>query len=370
MTIRILSVACTAQVSGAQVSLLGLLEHLDTTLFEPLVAVPGEGPLTEKLRSIDVNATVLRLGKASKRNPIPFFTSIWTLAWLMRLERIDIVHVNHEFANRHTVLASRLAGVPNICHVRNIQTRKSVRDLWLGKSPFLIANSHATARSYEPHLRATQKSSVVYNGVDLARFDGTRCAKSRFGVPDDAYLIAQIGRIAPEKGLHHFVESLRRIARIRPNVHALIAGSAAVRGSPEYLCRLQRQVEHYGIASKVKFLGHVDHIQAVYGASDLVVQPSMAEPFGRTIVEAMAMRVPVIATRAGGAPELVEDTVTGVLVEPNDVDGLTQAIQSLMEDRPFAKRMGQAGRERVKLLFTADRHARCVEAVYQDIFAR
>ena len=370
MECRILYTSATAGIGGAEVSLLGLLEHLDKNVFEPWVVVPAEGTLAQRLRAIGIRVIVSPLHKGSKKNPIPFLKSVGYLAWLIRKNNIDLVHANHEFTNRYAVLASRLARVPQICHVRNIQTPTWVKSYWLRWPPFLIANSQATARSYEPYLRPSQKSFVVYNGVDLTRFNGSRHSRERFGIPEDAYVIVQVGRITPEKGLHLFVEALSQIASVHSNIYGLIVGDTKVYGDAGYLQTLQEHVRQLELNNKINFTGYVGDIESVYGVADLLVQPSTAEPFGRTLIEAMAMSLPVVATRAGGAVEVVEDRATGLLVPPNDVSELAQAILGLMENRALAGQMGQAGRERAERLFAIQTHARHIQEIYQAILSR
>lgn len=348
-------------------SLLSLLESIDGRDFSPIVVVPSEGMLADRLMNIPIPVMVSPLYDGSRKQPFPLLQSVWRLLRLIEQERIALVHANIERCNRPVAIATKIARVPQICHVRNIQTRDSFRHFFLKIPPYLIANSQATSRSYAAYLRNSQKSYVVYNGVDLDRFDGSRYPKSRFGIPEDAYMIAQISRITAEKGVHLFVESLSKISVLHPNAYGLIAGDTSVHGSEEYLLDLRKKVAELGLREKVKFVGRVDDVVAVYGASDLVVQPSISEPFGRTLIEAMAMGVPVIGTRAGGAMEVVEDGVTGLLVPPNRSDELTMAILTCMNNKQLAEKMGRDGRERVKRLFTAEKHARRLQELYVRI---
>lgn len=350
---------------------MGLLGCIDRKSFHPLVVLPSEGELARRLRAMDLSIMMLPLAKGSKKNPLPFLKSVCSLTWLIRKNEIDLVHANHEFTNRHAALASRFARVPQICHVRNAKTQSSVRDHWLRMSPFLIANSRATARSYESFLRHSQRSYVVYNGVDLDRFSGDQHSRHRFGIPEDAYVIAQVGRITPEKGIHILLESLTQIVANHPEVHALVAGDTTVHGDESYLASLRQQVAGLHLGDRIRFVGYVGDVQAVYGIANLLVQPSICvEGFGRSLIEAMAMRLPVVASGAGGAVEVVDDGVTGLLIPPNDASALARAILTLMENRALADRMGQAGRERVERLFTNRMHAQRIQAIYHEILGR
>ena len=367
-TKRILYVTHIPSIGGAEVSLLGLLERLDRTRFDPLVVLPGKGLLANHVTKLEVPVVLLRLYDGGRRHPWPFLNSVWQLVKLIKREKIELVHANIERVNRTVTVAARLAGVPQICHVRNIQTKESFRHFFVALSPFLIANSRATEQSYAEYMRPSQTSYMIYNGVDLRRFDtAPGQMRSEWGIGAKAYVIAQVSRIVPEKGIHLFIKALSVVVNRHPNVWGVIVGDTSVDGNQDYQQRLQRQVVELGLSQRVLFTGHMDNMPKVYGAIDLLVQPSIAEPFGRTLIEAMAMRLPVIGTRAGGAVEVVEDGGTGLLVLPNDANELTQAILTLMEDRMLADRMGQAGRERVERLFTVQIHAKRIQEIYQNI---
>ena len=369
-TNKILYVDHTPSIGGAEVSLLGLLEHLDRSKFEPLVALPGQGLLADHLLKIGVPVVFLPLNDGDRRHPWLLLNSVWQLVKLIKQEKIALTHANIERCNRPVTLAARLAGVPQICHMRNIQTKESFRHFFVALSPFLITNSHATEDSYARYMRPSQTSCVIYNGVDLRRFSTPSSRmRSEWGIGPEAYVIAQVGRIVPEKGIHLFIGAFSEIANRFPNVRGVIVGDISVDGNQAYHQRLRRQVAELGLNQRILFTGHLDDMPRVYGAIDLLVQPSIAEPFGRTLIEAMAMQVPVISTKAGGAVEVVENGKTGLLVPPQDVEALAKAILRIMENRDWARQLGQTGRKRVEEEFTIEEHARRVQQVYSRILS-
>lgn len=364
---RVLYVEPTGEIGGAEVSLLSLLQHLSHHI--PLVVVPKQGRLAARLREMRVQAYVLPMPEGSRRNPLPWAWSVLCLARLCRRWHVNLVHANHEFANRHAWLAARIAGVPQICHVRNIQTTASFRGCWLALAPVLIANSKATERSYIAQIRTSQRSRVIYNGVDLSVLDGGRTKKETFGFGKDQFVIAQVGRLAPEKGVHIFVEAMASVATRYPHARAIVVGDAAVYGSESYANEVKRSVSRLGLTEKVVFTGFVDDIRSVYGAIDLLVQPSTCEPFGRTLVEAMAMKVPVIATNCGGAVEVVEDGVTGLLVPPGEASSLAEVIVKIIENREFGIRLGLRGRKRAEEVFSIEKHVARIEDTYAEVLS-
>jgi glycosyltransferase involved in cell wall biosynthesis len=164
-------------------------------------------------------------------------------------------------------------------------------------------------------------------------------ARAELGIPEDANVVAAISRFRHEKGLDTLIRAARRL----DNTHLLIAGSgpeeAALRalaaGSPT-----------------IHFIGHRDDVALWMQIADAVAIPSRRESFGRVVLEAMANGRPVVATRAGGLPEVVEDGVTGLLIPIDDEAALAAALQRIVSDDAFARRLGDASRERYRLRYT------------------
>ncbi|GAI28534.1 unnamed protein product, partial [marine sediment metagenome] len=121
---------------------------------------------------------------------------------------------------------------------------------------------------------------------------------------------------------------------------------------------------------KVIFTGFVNDVKELYASLDLLVLPSQAESFGRVLIEAMAMEKPVVATRAGGAVEVVEDGVTGLLVPSNDTNGLARAIIKMLENEEDRRRKGKAGRERVKNMFSIEKNVKETQKVYMELLSQ
>jgi glycosyltransferase involved in cell wall biosynthesis len=124
-----------------------------------------------------------------------------------------------------------------------------------------------------------------------------------------------------------------------------------------------------GIADQVQWLGFRDDVPELLAASDIFALPSVDEPFGRAIVEAMASEKPVVATRSGGVPEIVVEDETGLLVPPGDDRELAVALGRLAESEGLRRRMGKAGRERAMRLFDVDRTAARVQELYEEILS-
>jgi glycosyltransferase involved in cell wall biosynthesis len=258
--------------------------------------------------------------------------------------------------------------VPLIVHTRNILGKRAFQRMFLFGPDVLIANSNAVLQSYLKYTRGGQRKVIVHNGVDLEEFSpdkGDRSGtRARLGFKDHDFVIGLFGRIAPEKGHGQFLRVLAEVARHHSNVRAVIAGDTSVGQTDRFLEELQELAARLGLANKVVFPGFVNSMTDLYLAIDLLVCPSDAEPFGRVLIEAMAMQIPVIANRSGGALEIVEHGRNGFLVNTFDKGSFARAIVSLLNNPSLCSEMGRKGRAVVENRFSAQKMCRETEAVY------
>jgi glycosyltransferase involved in cell wall biosynthesis len=147
----------------------------------------------------------------------------------------------------------------------------------------------------------------------------------------------------------------------------MVVGSAIFGGALEFENHLRQLTIDLGLSQKVIFTGHRDDVHRVLSALDLLVHCSHAEPFGRVLIEAMAAGRPVVAFADGGVPEIVVHGTTGLLVPPGDEQALAEAMIELLADRDRSLRLGDEGRRRVELHFTAQQTARAIEAIYKPL---
>lgn len=193
-------------------------------------------------------------------------------------------------------------------------------------------------------LLPAEKLRRIYNGVDLPLVERSGSAVSfrrKYGIPEGRSLVVQVSWIRPEKGLGAMLEAVRRVIAVEPEVHFAIAGEG------DFRAQYMRQTREMGLADHVTWTGLIENpfAEGVYAAADIVCQPSRwEEVFGWVIAEAMAFGKPVVATRVGGIPELVEDGVNGFLTDRGDNSALSGKILLLLKDPALRERMGRAGR--------------------------
>jgi len=195
---------------------------------------------------------------------------------------------------------------------------------------------------------------TIYNGVDTNFFSpiGTTEAKQAAGVTG-RYVILYLGRLAPSKGIKYLIRAMPSLRKYIPDVVLLVCGKGELEGE------LRNEATTLGVEDAVDFRGFIsqDLMTRYYGASDIVVVPSIIEAMGIVPIEAMSMKKPVVGARTGGIPELVKDGVTGLLVPPRNPDAIADAIMRLYGDPGLAAELGENGREMVNERFTWEKVA-------------
>ncbi len=205
----------------------------------------------------------------------------------------------------------------------------------------VIVNSDALRRQiFEQQEDDTVR--VVWNGVEpVVNMDVQRLDLE--DVPSGVPLTAICGRLQARKGIPDYLAAVVLLQQDHPDAHHLVIGA----GQPEYLSRLQAEVDRLGLAERVHFLGYRRDARALMAGVDILVSAAVQEPFGRSLIEAMAAGVPVVATRSGGPEEIVDDGVSGYLVDVGDVVAMAGKIAHLLGDSEHALALGLAGRQRV-----------------------
>ena len=384
--LRVLFFDHTAALSGGEIALLHLVQHLDPQKIKSVVVLGADGPLLEKLRP-KIETHVLPLPSSvgsTRKNSLGLstlfrvrelavsFQYIFRLAKFIRAQNIDIVHTNSLKADILGGLAGRLAGRPVIWHIRDRIAKdylpSSVVKLFRSLAHVIptrtIAVSDAVAATLLKNSRLDDLITVVHDGtfLPIEPVDRPQRASSSFPIR-----IGLIGRISPWKGQHIFLRSAAIILKQFPDACFLIVG-APLFNEETYDQEIRSLTKRLGIESSVEFTGFCSDIPQIISTLSLVVHASTTpEPFGQVIIEGMAAGKPVVATNGGGVPEIVEDGKTGILVPMGDSAAMAAAICNILENPQHAAEMGLHARQRVENHFTLAATARRVEAVYATI---
>jgi len=294
------------------------------------------------------------------------------VAALLHRGRFDLLQTHGYKANLLGLLATKLTRRPLVAVLHGLFTGASWRlqryenlDFRvLRRFDLLVAVSEFERTRVLAHGLPARRLATVHNSIDVRAF-AQRARQpadlAELGLPPGASLVAIIGRLDPLKDHVTFLAAAARVAQERPGTRFLVVGDGPLRDE------LAARARDLGIAASVHFLGYRNDCPALIGRVDLVVLSSVAEPFGYVLVEAMAAARPVVATLAGGAPEIVEDGRTGLLVPPAAPDAMAAAMLRILSNRDLASEWGEAGRRRAERLFdvraAAPRLARLYRAV-------
>jgi glycosyltransferase involved in cell wall biosynthesis len=227
----------------------------------------------------------------------------------------------------------------------------------------LIAVSRMIERKLVTEGRTTAPVRRIYNGVDLSRYDQTvPCCTlpEDYGLEPGSKIVGVVARLEPEKGHPTLLEAWPAVLRSVPGAYLLLVGEGSRREA------LEAQARELRIAHRVVFTGRRDDVPAVTAALDVAVLPSYREAQGLSILEAMALSRPVVASNVGGIPEMIVDGETGLLVPPRDPDALAAAITRLLTDHPFADTIGRAGHDLVHDRFCIELMVSAVQTIYDE----
>ena len=357
--VRVVEVLATGTNGGAQEHVYSLVTRLDRECYDVRVVSLSHGSSVRRLQKAGIDVTVI--DEPDDR------LAVRMLADELAPFQPEIVH-NHMY--RAEVVGTRAAlllgekgcrrpAIISTVHssrVRCSEDRQTLRRL----TPLmdrLIVVSKAIDHKIREEGRAVAPISLIYNGVDLQRYNHQQpCCTlhEEYLIPADAQIVGVVARLEAEKGHRTLLEAWPLVLAEVPSARLLIIGEGSERDS------LEAQVASLGIEDRVVFTGRREDVPAVTAALDVAVLPSYREAQGLSVLEAMALGRPVIASRVGGIPEMIEDGVSGLLVEPHDCDALAAGIVRLLTDHPLADMIAHRGHELVHDRF-------CIELMVHSI---
>ncbi|MGB5268086.1 MAG: glycosyltransferase family 4 protein [Polyangiales bacterium] len=353
---------------------------LETLLLPQIDYLRGRGLSVEAACSPDPRVDTLRARGYTihevqvdrKISPAPNSKSVLELARLMRSQNYDLVHTHAPVASVLGRVAAKLAGVKRIVYTAHgfyfhddMPRRKYALYHGIEKSVaqitdrILVQSEEDFDTAVTTGLGSAAKIRYLGNGIDLKRFEmtalheeGRAALRKELRVPQSRGPILGItGRITEEKGFGELIEALSFLHDDFPEAHLIVIGGQLSTERDAFQDRLVDFIGEHGLDSHVTFTGFRSDVPELLSLLDVFVLPSYREGLPRSILEAMAMELPVVATRIRGCREAVVDRVTGLLVPARDSRALKGAISQILSDRELAYRFGKAGRERVVRTF-------------------
>ncbi len=390
-SVRVLFLDHVVRMSGAEQSLADLVAGLRHGPVDPVVALPADGPLAQRLRAdgvlvrtVPMSARLLETSRTTlMRAPLvalarigAFLAAAWRIFRVIREVRPDIVHTNTLKTHVLALLPALVARVPLIWHVRDIIPKgwlRTAMGLLAHLADVVIVPSRAVAEGFRGSRRVYRKLRLVPNGIRVEEFVQARKDRSlreMMGVSKSEPVVGIVGRLAPWKGQDVFLRATAMLAHRFPKAHFAVIGAVLFpENDTEYEQQLHQMVFGLGIEERVSFLGWQPAPEAMAAIDIFVHASSEPEPFGRAIVEAMAAGKPVVAT-AGGAVKEIVPPAAGFVVPPSRPELLADALGRLLEDPKLRKRMGEAGAATAESFFPVQRTVHSVGQLYRAVAAR
>lgn len=356
-----------AKLGGGGKSLLGLLAHLPEQGWNTRVVVPGEGQFTNELIKMGISHDIYPFQIMDIHHP---FAALQTVAhWRRVIKKANpaLIHANGFELSRSFSPAAASLGIPYITHVRFPVDTPGIRWTLRGfpKPAAFIFNSQAMMDALWPSIATLAPKSlpfVVHNAVDLEQFYPAPW-------PDGPVLrIGIIANFAPFKRHEDFLRMAAELIKTRQDMEFWIVGDDTEGSGRRIL--LERLAGELGIAKFTRFLGHRSDIPEIMRQLHILIVPSQFEPFGRVVIEAMACGRPVIASRDGGIPEIVEESKTGHLLPVGDYAGFAQKTVELLSQRERWEAMSRRAVEAARSRFSISAHTARITAIYEDIVGR
>jgi len=380
-------------IGGSYFSLLYLVAGLRETIYHPVVIFHREHELLQRYREcaeVEViprrrPVHLVRESPTSRRvilvpmrllqrslNAFRFLATVKDYASMLRRRRVALVHLNNSVTRSHEwIWAALITRTPCVVHERGINDRFSALTRWL--APHLsavICISEAVRRNLLDHGVTRENLRVIENGLDPREIRAGRSPQAirrGLGLTADQPVIGLVGNIKAWKGQEVVVRSLPAVVAGIPKVACLFVGAISD-ADRNYFHELQQLTQTLGVADRVVFTGPTESVADYLSVMDLAIHASVApEPFGRVLLEAMAMKLPVVGSRGGAVPEIVQHGVTGLTFAPGDSAELASHVVALLQDGTRARVMGEAGYARLCANFHISRNIARTIQLYEEI---
>jgi glycosyltransferase involved in cell wall biosynthesis len=385
--VKVLYVSHTGVVGGAEWSLLELMGGMRGRVEVALACPAGELAslaAAQDIRTFPIRPVALGFRVDSVATAGGVLGAVVAAIGIARVAaRIgaDLVHANSVRAGI-AAIGARVGGAPPpIVHVRDALPHTALGRMSAAMvrrgALLVLANSQFTAS----HLQAngSRMVRVVYNGVDVERYaavaDDRETVRRALGLSAESAVMGVIGQLTPWKAQDDAIRTLAIVRKRRPDAQLVLVGEAKFRDrstsydNVSYEASLRHLADSLGIADAVTFLGERRDVPELLRAFDVLLVPSRYEPFGRSVVEAMAAGTPVIATRVGGPSEVIADGKSGVLLPPSSPAPWAEAVLRLLEDDDRRARIAAEAGRAVRARFGRQRQLEAMDALYREAYA-
>jgi glycosyltransferase involved in cell wall biosynthesis len=357
------------------------MQGMDRNLYEVELACAPGGRLIPLVQDNHMKVRSFK-NMVQPLNPLKDILTLLDLTAFFKRNFYHVVHTHNSKAGFLGRLAAKLAGVPVIVHTvhgfafhdeeplwRQVLFRNLERlgSHWCDKMIFI--SQPLIEWALKDHIVGEEKIAKIYSGIQLDQFCPVKSEeknkiRNKWNLKQKDHVIGIVSKLWEGKGHGVLIEAFKLLKEKITDAKLVIVGEGHLY---DELCKM---VDTNGLRESVLFTGFQMDVSEIIATFDVAVLPSFFEGMGRVILEAMAMERPVVASRVGGIPDLIEQDVNGLLVRPGDVKGLADALEKLLNDKRLARKMGREGRKRIKEQFSAHVMVQSIEKVYRELLSR
>ena len=369
--VKILEFLTNFMIGGTERQVVNLARGLDREHFDLHVGCLGRsGAFLKHVEGANICLSEYRINSLCNHTTL---REQWKFAGYLRRNGIQIVHSYGFYSNVFSVPSARLAGVPVvIASIRDTgdpftAMQRRVQKVICTFANHILANSNAVRDRLVEDGYSPGKIGVIRNGIvipEQSRNGDRGPFHHELGLPENARLIAVISRLNPLKGIEYFLEAAAILAARFDDIFFPIVGDGI---DPDYTASLKDMAAKLGLGRRVIFTGFRLDISSILPDLMISVLPSLSEGLSNVLLESMAAGLPVVATKVGGNPEVVEEGVTGLLVPSRDPSALADAVGTLLGNPDTAARFGTSGRKRVEAHFSLDRMIQDTQRLYFEL---
>lgn len=356
---KVLQILPELNVGGVETGTVDFAQYL-TRHGHTSIVVSNGGELVPSLEQSGTKHYTLPVHKKSLAG---MFRMVKALRRIIQDEGVDVVHARSRVPAWIAYFACRTTKAAFITTCHGYYNNRLFSQV-MGWPKLVIVPSEAIGRHMRDDFGVSSGSlRCIPRSIDMEKFN-----VPREETPGKSfYTIAIVGRITPLKGHTFFLKSMAKVARVMPNIRIWVIGDAPP-AKASYKRELEVLVRRSGLQGRVEFLGNRRDIPQLLSHSDVLVLSTITEEaFGRVILEAQAVGVPVVATSVGGVVDIIDDGKTGLLVLPKDTDAMAREVMRVLKDRQLAGQLVEAGRKKLKEKFTLEQMASRTIQVYEEL---
>lgn len=372
---KILILNNSTRISGAEISLLSLLKLLDRNKYELFLGVPP-GEISGALPDTDpISIVPVPLQRLTRKQKFPgLIGSFWNvlvtsirLSLFVRRNAIDIVYANAAQAMVYCIILRMLTFKKIIWHVRDIPGNQLTAIILSWNATRIICVSQFISDQFR---FGAPKKQVVYNGVDTCSWQPSthpvNLLRTGLRLNNNVLLIGQIGQLIPWKNHLDMIDIAQQVIAVNGNVHFVIIGEDLFKEASHYTDHLKDQIRVRGLERYISFIGHHGNIKEYMDCLDIILHCADNEPFGRVILEGMALEKPIVARNSGGPREIIRDGETGFLADTTT--DMARQLLLLVNDAETRTAFGRAGRRWVQSRFSIAEHTSRIESILDNLY--